>query len=128
MLRNSKAFSSYSVNDLSRAKAFYATVLGLEVKDNEMGLIELHLTGGTTVMIYPKPNHVPATFTVLNFPVADLEKQVAELKSAGVVFESYQEESLTTGDDNIFRGGGPKIAWFTDPAGNILSVVEQLPA
>ncbi len=124
MLKNSKAFSGFSVNDLKKAKDFYTNVLGVEVKENEMSVLELHFAGGTNVLMYPKPHHTPATFTVLNFPVDDVEKEVAELKKAGVVFESYTEKELTTGDDNIFRGGGPKIAWFKDPAGNILSVVE----
>jgi predicted enzyme related to lactoylglutathione lyase len=125
MIKDSKTFSSFSVNDLPKAKEFYGQVLGLEVKDNEMGVLEMHLPGGNHIMIYPKPNHVPATFTVLNFSVKDVDSEVAALKKAGVVFESYHEKNLETGDDNISRGNGPVIAWFKDPAGNILSVVES---
>ena len=125
MLKNSKVFSGFSVNDLKKAIAFYSDVLGIEAVENEMGVAELHFTGDTHIMMYPKPNHVPATFTILNFMVDDIEKKVAELKKAGIVFESYKEKDLTTDDDNILRNNGPKIAWFTDPAGNILSVIEQ---
>ena len=89
-----------------------------------MHLLSLHIAGGTKILIYPKPNHAPASFTILNFPVSNIEKAVVELKSLGVVFESYQEEYLKTDENNIFRGGGPKIAWFKDPSGNILSVME----
>ncbi len=125
MLKNSKVFSGFSVNDLKKATAFYSDVLGIEAKENEMGIVELHFTGGINIMMYPKPNHVPATFTILNFLVDDIEKKVAELKKAGIVFESYKEKDLTTDDDNILRNNGPKIAWFKDPAGNILSVIEE---
>ena len=86
-------------------------------------MVELQLAGGGRVLIYPKPNHIPATFTVLNFPVDDIEKAVAELKQRGVRFESYDTPDLRTDADSIARGGGPKIAWFTDPAGNILAVL-----
>ena len=125
MLKNSKVFSGFSVNDLKKAMEFYENVLGVAVIENEMGVAELHFAGGTHVAMYPKPNHVPATFTILNFIVDDIEKKVAELKSAGIVFESYKEKDLTTDDDNILRNQGPKIAWFKDPAGNILSVIEE---
>jgi len=122
MFKHTKAFSGFSVNDLEKAKHFYGEILGLEVSEN-MGL-ELHIEGGNNILIYPKPNHTPATFTILNFPVADIEKAVKELKEKGITFESY-EGPIKTDEDGIFRGGGPLIAWFTDPAGNILSVLEQ---
>lgn len=125
MFKDTKAFSGYSVNDTAKAKAFYSVVLGIDVRDGEMGIIELHISGGIPIILYPKPNHEPATFTVLNFPVPDVEKAVKQLKDKGVVFESYEFENMKTDPDNIFRGGGPFIAWFKDPAGNILSVLEE---
>lgn len=124
MLKNTKAFSSFSTDDLEKAKTFYQSVLGLEVKDNPMGLIELHIDGSTPVMIYPKPNHIPATFTVLNFPVHSVDKTLDELVKKGVKFEIYHEENFKTDEKGIFRGEGPLIAWFKDPAGNILSILE----
>ncbi len=123
MFKNTKAFSGFSANDLEKAKAFYGDTLGIEVSQNEMGILTLHISGGGKVIIYPKPNHVPATFTILNFPVTDVEKAVDELISKGIVFEQYPEP-MKTDEKGIFRGGGPKIAWFKDPAGNILSVLE----
>ncbi|HZI68630.1 MAG TPA: VOC family protein [Hanamia sp.] len=124
MLNQSKAFSSFSVHDIQIAKDFYGGVLGLKVSDNPMGLIELDFGADHKTMIYPKPDHKPATFTVLNFPVADIEKTVDELTSKGVVFEQY--DYLQTDDRGISRDPrGPKVAWFKDPAGNILSVVEM---
>ncbi|QMU29022.1 VOC family protein [Adhaeribacter radiodurans] len=125
MFRNTKAFSGFSVNDLQKAKQFYSQVLDLEVsEDTSMGILHLHLAGGTKVLIYPKLNHNPANYTVLNFPVPNIEDAVTELKNRGVVFEIYDFEHLKTDEDHIFRGGGPFIAWFKDPAGNILSVLE----
>ncbi len=123
MLRNSRAFSGFSVDDITRAREFYGGTLGLEVSESR-GLLTLRLAGGATVLVYPKPNHVPATFTVLNFPVDDIEEAVDRLASAGVRFERY-EGNLETDKRGIFRGGGPLIAWFKDPAGNILSVLEE---
>lgn len=124
MLQHSKAFSGFSVNDLQKAKSFYKEILGLNVADNPMGLIELHINGGYKILIYPKPNHEPATYTVLNFPVDDIEKVVDGLNAKGVVFEQYKE--LHTDEKGISRNPqGPKIAWFKDPAGNILSVIED---
>lgn len=126
MLKDSKAFSGFSVNDTAKAKEFYGQILGLEVKDEAMeGLISLQLTGGNYIIIYPKPNHVPATFTILNFPVNDVEKTVDELTARGVKFIVYNEEHFKTNEKGIFTAGGPTIAWFKDPAGNILSVIEQ---
>ena len=126
MLKDSAAFSGFSVDDVNKAKQFYGATLGLEVSENEeMGdLLELHLAGGTTVVVYPKPDHKAATFTILNFPVDDIEKAVDELAERGVQFEHY-EGKLKTDRKGIFRGEGPKIAWFRDPAGNILSVLEE---
>ncbi|WP_316818046.1 VOC family protein [Pedobacter nyackensis] len=124
MLKNSKAFSTFSVDDIENAKEFYQSVLGLEVKDNEMGILELHIGGSTPVMIYPKADHLAATFTVLNFPVDSVENTVDALLEKGVQFERYTDEDFKTDDKGIFRGEGPVIAWFKDPAGNILSVLE----
>jgi catechol 2,3-dioxygenase-like lactoylglutathione lyase family enzyme len=124
MLGKSKAFSGFSVNDTQKAKEFYSRTLGLEVSESN-GLLKLHLAGGTTVLIYPKPDHAPATFTILNFPVDTVDKTVDELTKRGVRFEIYSEPNLKTNDKGVFRGGGPVIAWFKDPAGNILSVLEQ---
>jgi len=122
MLQTINAFSSFSVNDLPRARDFYAQTLGLKVSESEMGL-EIH-PGDTDVFIYPKPNHTPATFTVLNFLVDDIDKAVDELQQKGVHFEHYEGE-IKTNEKGIHRNGGPSIAWFKDPAGNILSVVEK---
>ena len=125
MLSNSKAFSSFSTNDVGAAQAFYGDTLGLNVEKMEEGLA-LHLGGDQEVFIYPKENHTPATFTVLNFPVADVEKAVDDLKAKGVRFEIYDEGDLKTDAKGISRGnGGPTIAWFKDPAGNFLSVLEM---
>jgi catechol 2,3-dioxygenase-like lactoylglutathione lyase family enzyme len=123
MFKNTKAFSSFSVNDLQKAKEFYGRTLGLQVTESKEGL-ELHIAGGSTVFVYPKPNHSPASFTILNFAVRDIEEAVDNLKRLGVRFEKY-EGDLKTDEKGIFRGDGPNIAWFTDPAGNILSVLEQ---
>ncbi|MGH2498321.1 MAG: VOC family protein [Ktedonobacteraceae bacterium] len=124
MFKDAKAFSGFSVNDLQKAKEFYGQTLGLDVSEAH-GLLQLHIAGGTTILMYPKENHTPATFTILNFPVANIEQTVDELTRRGVHFESYHEGDLVTDEKGIFRGGGPKIAWFKDPAGNILSVLEE---
>jgi predicted enzyme related to lactoylglutathione lyase len=127
MLNSSQAFSSFSIDDLDRAREFYGQTLGIDVGDIEgMGeLLELRL-GGTKVMLYAKPDHQPATFTVLNFPVKDVATTVAELKRRGVRFEVYDGPAVQTDENGIARGDGegPTIAWFKDPAGNILSVLE----
>ena len=123
MFKNTKAFSGFSVNDLQKARQFYGDTLGLEVSEN-MGL-ELHIAGGNKIFVYQKPNHTPATFTILNFPVDNIEKAVEELRNKGIIFEKYDYGSVKTGKDGIMRGNGPDIAWFKDPAGNILSVLEQ---
>ncbi len=123
MLKHSKAFSSFSVDDLQKTKKFYSEILEVDVADNPMGLIELHIEGGNKVLIYPKTNHEPATFTVLNFPVDNIDKAVDELTAKGITFEQYKE--LKTDAKGISRNpDGPKVAWFKDPAGNILSVIE----
>lgn len=125
MFGQTKAFSGFSVNDIKKAKAFYQNTLGLTVKDGPMGVLELHIEGNNPIIIYPKPDHVPATFTILNFPVPDIENAVDALIVKGVVFEQY-EGNIKTDAKGISRGnGGPNIAWFKDPAGNILSVIER---
>lgn len=124
MFKHTRAFSGFSVNDLQKAKEFYGQTLGLEVSENDMGILTLHIEGGSEIIIYPKPNHTPASFTILNFPVDDVEAAVDGLTAKGVVFEKY-EGQLQTDEKGIFRGGGPVIAWFKDPADNILSVLEK---
>jgi catechol 2,3-dioxygenase-like lactoylglutathione lyase family enzyme len=124
MFEDTKAFSGFSVNDVQKAKEFYGQTLGLDVSES-YGLLRLHIAGGTTILMYPKENHTPATFTILNFPVANIEQAVDELARHGVQFESYNEGDLVTDEKGIFRGQGPKIAWFKDPAGNLLSVLEE---
>ena len=123
MLKDSHAFSGFSTNDIAAAKRFYGETLGLDVSDDDMGLLNLRFAGGGRVIVYPKPNHEPATFTVLNFPVGDVEAEVDRLTAAGISFERYpgmnQDERGIARDPN-----GPAIAWFKDPAGNILAVLE----
>jgi predicted enzyme related to lactoylglutathione lyase len=123
MLRDSKAFSGFSANDIPKAKEFYGRTLGLKVSESN-GLLTLHLAGGNNVLIYPKPNHTPAKFTVLNFPVKDVDQAVDELTKRGVRFEIYDLPDIRTDKKGIMRGNGPAIAWFKDPAENILSVIE----
>jgi catechol 2,3-dioxygenase-like lactoylglutathione lyase family enzyme len=124
MFKNTKAFSGFSVNDLQKAKAFYTQVLGMEVAENkDMPVLELQIAGGFKVLIYAKPDHTPATYTVLNFPVENVEITVDKLTELGVRFEKYKGK-LKTDEKGIFHGGGPTIAWFKDPAGNILSVLQ----
>ena len=123
MFKSTMAFSSFAVNDVARAKEFYGRTLGLKVAESPEGL-ELHIANGTKVFVYPKPNHVPATFTILNFSVDNFEQAVDELTRQGVRFEVYDAVELNTDKRLIFTGGGPKIAWFKDPAGNFLSVLE----
>ena len=129
MLGQTKAFSCFSVSDLQEAKKFYQQTLGLEVtEDTTMSILRLNITGSNGVIIYPKPNHMPATYTVLNFPVSDIDAAVDELTKRGVRFLQYEGE-LQTDEKGIFRSDdksrGPSIAWFEDPAGNILSVLQQ---
>lgn len=124
MLTESKAFSGFSVDDIEKAKAFYGDTLGLDVSEAN-GLLNLHLAGGTDILIYPKPNHSPAAYTVLNFPVDNVDRAVDELTTRGVRFEVYNEPGLKTDERGICRDCGPTIAWFKDPAGNILSVLDD---
>src|SRR5947207_15172959 len=123
MLKDTKAFSSYSVDDSDAARRFYGETLGLEVtRENEI-LLTLHLAGDQSVLLYAKPDHQPATFTVLNFRVADVEAAADELTERGVSFERYEGTDVATDERGVFHGEGPVIAWFKDPAGNVLSVV-----
>ena len=125
MLANSKAYSGFAVDDVSKAKRFYTDTLGLRVSDldEEHGLLSLHLTGDRDVLIYQKPDHTPATYTILNFAVDDIDKAVEELAARGVRFERY--EGFQQDEKGISRGDGPYIAWFKDPAGNVLSVLQE---
>lgn len=127
MFRNTKAFSGFSVSDLQQAKHFYGDILGIEVNGHPMGLLELHIKGSNHILVYPNPDHEPATFTLLNFPVSDIDQAVDQLSEKEVEFEQYQGE-IQTDQKGISRAnsGGPSIAWFRDPAGNILSVIEDL--
>ena len=124
MLADSKAFSGFAAPDIGQVKKFYSETLGLKISENR-GLLTLHLAGGNHVLIYPKPNHMPATFTVLNFPVDDVDLAVDKLSKRGVRFEIYALPDIKTDQKGIMRGKGPTIAWFKDPAGNILSVLEK---
>jgi catechol 2,3-dioxygenase-like lactoylglutathione lyase family enzyme len=123
VFKNTKAFSSFSVNDLEKAREFYGQTLGLEVSESEEGL-SLHLKGDNEIFIYPKPDHTPATFTILNFAVDDVDQTVDDLTQLGVHFQIYNEGELKTDDKGVFRGK-PKIAWFKDPAGNFISILEM---
>lgn len=126
MFKHSKAFSGFSVDNLQKAKEFYSEILGLTVVDNPMGLIELQIEGAPNIVVYPKTNHIPATFTILNFPVDNIDETVDKLTSLGVQFEQYGG-SIQTDEKGICRSGdGPNIAWFKDPAGNILSVLKKI--
>ena len=120
MFADSKAFSGFAVDDVPAARDFYEKTLGVRVSE-QYGMLHLHLATGAEVLVYPKPEHEPAAFTVLNFPVEDIEATVAGLESRGVRFERYDNVD----DKGIFRGQGPLIAWFRDPAGNILSVLQE---
>ncbi len=125
MFENTKAFSGFSVDDVPRAKEFYGETLGLRVSE-EYGMLWLHIAGDRDILVYPKADHTPATYTILNFLVDDIEKAVDELAERGVRFERY--ENSDTDERGIYRGGGPVIAWFKDPAGNVLSVIQQDPS
>jgi catechol 2,3-dioxygenase-like lactoylglutathione lyase family enzyme len=126
MLTTTHAFSGFSVKDLDETRAFYEGVLGLDVTKNAMDILQLTLPGGSTVILYPKDDHVPATFTVLNFEVVDIDAAVAELSAAGVALENYGGYADANG---VMRGKsvgmGPDIAWFLDPSGNVLSVLSN---
>jgi catechol 2,3-dioxygenase-like lactoylglutathione lyase family enzyme len=123
MFNNSRAFSGFAVNDIAAAKRFYGETLGLDVSD-EHGMLALHIAGGREILVYPKPDHTPATFTILNFPVDDIDGAVDELTQRGVSFVRY--DGFGQDEKGIARGPeGPPIAWFTDPAGNVLSVLQD---
>ena len=121
MFENTRAFSGFSVDDVQEARRFYGETLGLRVSE-EYGMLTLHIAGERDMLVYPKADHTPATFTILNFPVDDIEEAVDELAGRGVRFERYDDAN--TDDKGIYRGQGPLIAWFKDPAGNILSVIQ----
>ena len=124
MFKNTKAFSSFSVDDLKKAKQFYSQTLGVDVRESKEGL-ELKLAGGVDVFIYPKPDHKPATFTILNFIVDDVERTVDDLTKRGIRFEIYNGPHIKTDAKGVARGpDGPTIAWFKDPAGNFISVLK----
>ena len=124
MFQHAKPFAGFSVNDLEKAKKFYTETLELEVAEAPMGALELKIDDDTRIFVYEKPNHTPATFTILNFPVDDVDRAVDTLAERGVRFEVYKEGELKTDAKGVHRDGGPKIAWFKDPAGNFLSVLE----
>jgi catechol 2,3-dioxygenase-like lactoylglutathione lyase family enzyme len=123
MFRDTKAFSGFSVDDVAKAREFYGDTLGLETSE-EHGILTLHIAGGREVIAYPKDDHEPATFTILNFPVDDIEAAVDALSERGISFERYEQMASDFDERGIFRGGGPPIAWFKDPAGNVLSVIK----
>ena len=125
MLANSKAYSGFAVNDVQKAREFYGETLGLKtsILDDENGLMTLHLAGDRDTLVYLKPDHTPAKYTILNFPVDDIDKAVDELAARGVTFERY--EGFEQDEKGIARGRGPAIAWFKDPAGNVLSVLQE---
>ena len=124
MFKNTKAFSGFAVDDLDKAREFYGSVLGLDVSVEEMGLLTLHIAGDRPTIVYPKPDFEPATYTILNFPVDDIDAAVDALTERGVAFEIY--DGFGQDERGISRNqGGPPIAWFRDPAGNILAVLED---
>ncbi|HEU4540681.1 MAG TPA: VOC family protein [Jiangellaceae bacterium] len=124
MFENTKAFSGFSVDDIGAAKKFYGETLGIRVSESGMGLLTLHIAGDRNILVYPKSNHQPATYTILNFPVDNIDEAVDELSRRGVEFQRY--EGFSQDEKGIAREDeGPPIAWFTDPAGNILSVLEE---
>jgi predicted enzyme related to lactoylglutathione lyase len=125
MFKDTKAFSSFAVNDLAKARKFYEEVLGLKTSDNKEGFY-LNIGEGNKIFVYGKPNYAPASFTVLNFPVDDVEKTVDELTNKGVIFEQYTGQ-MQTDAKGIFKAMDMVVAWFTDPAGNVMSVMEMKP-
>jgi predicted enzyme related to lactoylglutathione lyase len=124
MLGESRAYSGFSADDIPAAKRFYEETLGVKVTEQH-GMLTLHLAGDRPTLVYPKDGHEPASFTILNFPVPDVEAAVDALAERGVSFERYEGTPMETDEKGIFRGGGPLIAWFRDPAGNVLSVIEE---
>jgi predicted enzyme related to lactoylglutathione lyase len=124
MFTTDNAFSGFSIDDLAAAKHFYGEVLGIEVTENSMGFLNLHLKSGAMILAYTKPNHTPASYTILNFEVDDVEAAVDDLNARGVVTKIYTDPDYGTDAKGISRGRGPDIAWFLDPAGNTLSVLK----
>ena len=124
MLADARPFSGFAVKDVERARQFYGETLGLRVSESD-GLLTLELAGGANVVVYPKPDHTPATFTILNFAVDDIDVAVNQLAASGITFQRY--DGFDQDDKGVVRGGGPFIAWFTDPDGNILSVLQPRP-
>jgi catechol 2,3-dioxygenase-like lactoylglutathione lyase family enzyme len=122
MFKDTKAFSGFAVDDIDKAREFYGETLGLKTSDQH-GLLFLHIAGDRDTLAYPKPGHTPADFTILNFPVDDIEAAVDELTARGVSFERY--DGMPQDERGIMREGGPYIAWFRDPAGNVLSVLQE---
>jgi catechol 2,3-dioxygenase-like lactoylglutathione lyase family enzyme len=122
MFADTKAFSGFAVDDVQKAREFYGETLGLRTSEQN-GLLSLHLAGDRDTLVYPKPDHTPATYTILNFPVDDIDEAVEQLTARGVQFERY--DGFEQDEKGVFRGGGPYIAWFRDPAGNILSVLQE---
>jgi catechol 2,3-dioxygenase-like lactoylglutathione lyase family enzyme len=122
MLADSKAFSGFAVDDIAKARQFYGETLGLDVIEDD-GMLILQLAGDRPTLIYPRPGHTPAAYTILNFPVQDVDAAVAWLTGRGVRLERY--EGFDQDENGVFRGGGPEIAWFCDPAGNVLAVLEN---
>ncbi|MGY2895699.1 VOC family protein [Deinococcus sp. UYEF24] len=122
MFGKTPVFSGFSVNDVPAARKFYGEILGLKVSEDH-GMLRLHIGDGHEVLVYPKPDHTPATFTILNFPVTDVAQAVDTLAERGVCFEHY--EGMNLDEKGVMRGQGPTIAWFKDPAGNILSVIQD---
>jgi catechol 2,3-dioxygenase-like lactoylglutathione lyase family enzyme len=122
MFENTKAFSGFAVDDVEKAREFYGETLGLKTSE-EYGLLTLHLAGDRPTLVYPKPDHNPADYTILNFPVDDIDKAVDELAARGVRVERY--DGFEQDEKGIHRNEGPYIAWFKDPAGNVLSVLQE---
>src|SRR3954471_20378458 len=122
MFKDTKAFSGFAVYDIEQARSFYGDVLGLEVSEQN-GMLTLHLAGDRPTLVYPSDSHAPASYTILNFPVDDIDAAVEALAARGVTFERY--DGFPHEDNGVMRGGGPPIAWFKDPAGNVLSVLQD---
>ena len=126
MFKDSKAFSGFAVKDLAAAKSFYGDTLGLDARDGPMGMVELHLGSGTVILVYPKEDHQAGNYTMLNFPVKDVDAAVDQLTKAGVRMEHYGAD-FGQDEKGISRGNGPTIAWFKDPSGNIIAVLDEGP-
>jgi catechol 2,3-dioxygenase-like lactoylglutathione lyase family enzyme len=126
MFEKRTVFGGFAVKDTDKARSFYGTTLGLDVRDgSQPGILEIHGTGGSPILVYPKPDHKPATFTVLNIDVPDIERAVGDLNKSGVRMEHYDEDPIVTDQNGILRGGGMAVAWFKDPFGSILSIIEN---